>query len=255
MRRIEEVHEVLRLVAAGLNDCEISRRTGLPRTTIRDWRGGGQARLLAGGPTVSCPVCGHPAHDHSTVPGPSYAYLLGQYLGDGTISSGQKGVYRLRIICCLDYLNIVMECARAMGDVLPDNRVGIQVLRSHAAEVHAYSKQLICLFPQAGPGRKHERKIELAGWQQRIVDEHPQQFLRGLIHSDGCRFINRIRHPNKTYEYPRYCLTNASRDIRGLFCATCDQLGIEWRQMNARNISVARRDSVARMDEFIGPKR
>jgi hypothetical protein len=32
-------------------------------------------------------------------------------------------------------------------------------------------------------------------------------------------------------------------------------LGIEWRQMNRYNISVARSESVARLDEFIGPKR
>jgi hypothetical protein len=38
-----------------------------------------------------------------------------------------------------------------------------------------------------------------------------------------------------------------------LFTDTCDQLGIGWRQMNARNISVARREAVERMDEFVGP--
>jgi hypothetical protein len=30
--------ETLALVEAGLNDCEISRRLGIPRGTIRDWR-------------------------------------------------------------------------------------------------------------------------------------------------------------------------------------------------------------------------
>ena len=30
--------EALRLVAAGVNDCEIARRLGVPRTTVRDWR-------------------------------------------------------------------------------------------------------------------------------------------------------------------------------------------------------------------------
>src|SRR6266508_5667066 len=30
--------EAMRLVAAGINDCEISRRIGIPRSTIRDWR-------------------------------------------------------------------------------------------------------------------------------------------------------------------------------------------------------------------------
>ncbi|MGH2786246.1 MAG: hypothetical protein ACRDJ1_13375 [Actinomycetota bacterium] len=50
------------------------------------------------------------------------------------------------------------------------------------------------------------------------------------------------------------CQISRATGIRWLFTDSCDQLGIEWRQMNARNISVARRDSVALMDTFIGPK-
>jgi hypothetical protein len=32
-------------------------------------------------------------------------------------------------------------------------------------------------------------------------------------------------------------------------------MGIEWRQNNRNNLSVARRASVARLDEVVGPKR
>ena len=45
-----------------------------------------------------------------------------------------------------------------------------------------------------------------------------------------------------------------SPDVLALFCTTCDQLGLRWPRSNARNVSVARRPSVERMDEFIGPK-
>lgn len=79
--------------------------------------------------------------------------------------------------------------------------------------------------------------------------------LRGLIHSDGTRGLNTIKHPQKTYAYPRYQFCNHSADIRAIFCEYCDKLGIEWRQMNRFNISVARSESVARLDQFIGPKR
>jgi hypothetical protein len=61
--------------------------------------------------------------------------------------------------------------------------------------------------------------------------------------------------PKKTYWYPRYSFTSHSEDIRGLFCECCEKVGVEWRQMNRWNISVARRDSVALMDRFIGAKR
>lgn len=95
----------------------------------------------------------------------------------------------------------------------------------------------------------------LEPWQREIVDAYPWRFLRGLIQSDGCRGLNTIRHPNKTYAYPRYQFSNRSDDIRNLFCEYCDRVGVEWRRMNRWNISVARRESVALMDRYIGPKR
>ena len=77
------------------------------------------------------------------------------------------------------------------------------------------------------------------------MDEHPEDFVRGLIHSDGCRSINRVRRSfnggERWYEYPRYNFTNVSLDIQRLFTDTLDRLGIAWTQMNRKNISVARR--------------
>jgi hypothetical protein len=98
---------------------------------------------------------------------------------------------------------------------------------------------------------KHTRSIVLADWQQEMVDRFPAPFLRGLIHSDGCRVLNWVNGK----PYPRYHFTNESSDIRALFGRACDRLGIEWRQNNRKNLSVARRESVARLDEFVGPKR
>ncbi len=82
--------------------------------------------------------------------------------------------------------------------------------------------------------------------------------VRGLIHSDGCRFINPIKRRSKNglkrYEYTRYVLTNASSDIRTIFTDSLDALDVEWRVMNARNISVAQKASVFALDQFVGPK-
>ena len=64
-------------------------------------------------------------------------------------------------------------------------------------------RQWPCLFPQHAPGRKHHRKIELVDWQREIVDEKPGPFLRGLIHTDGWRGVNRVRVKGKEYSYPR----------------------------------------------------
>jgi hypothetical protein len=126
--------------------------------------------------------------------------------------------------------------------------------------VYSYAPHWIDAFPQAGPGRKHERSIGLADWQRDVVDRHPRQFVRGLIHSDGCRTVNRFKTKLPSgriaeYEYPRYFFSNLSADIRALFCEYCERLGVRWTQSNHRNISVAHRRSVAILDEFIGPKR
>jgi hypothetical protein len=87
--------------------------------------------------------------------------------------------------------------------------------------------------------------------EEAIVERETEVFLRGLIHSDGCRCINRVYGK---YYYPRYLFSQVSDDIRAIFCAACDRLGIEWRLNKWNSVSIARRDSVARLDEFIGPK-
>jgi hypothetical protein len=183
-----------------------------------------------------------------------YSYLLGPYLGDGHLSEYRGGVYRLRISLDERYDHIFMWCVQAIYAVMPNNRVGYTPAPG-CSVVGSYSKRWIELFPQHGPGKKHERPIVLERWQQAIVDRHPHELLRGLIHSDGSRFTNRVRVKGKEYAYPRYNFTNHSADIRQIFTNTCDQLGIAWRQMNAVNISIARRESVAALDAFIGPKR
>ncbi len=96
-------------------------------------------------------------------------------------------------------------------------------------------------------------------WQDQLTRANPQRLLRGLIHSDGCRCVNRFRTKlpsgrKAEYEYPRYFFSNLSADIRQIFCDHCDLLGIRWTQSNPRNISVSDRRSVALLDDFIGPK-
>jgi hypothetical protein len=178
------------------------------------------------------------------------------YLGDGYIVATRNGGYRLIVAMDGRYRNLITECVETIRTVVPGAGPYVQARKnSGCIWVIKTSKQWPCLFPQHGPGRKHERPIVLTDWQQGLVEREPERFLRGLIHSDGCRSLNRIRHGERVYAYPRYTFSNASADIRKLFCDTCDLLGIEWRVMNARNISVARRASVARLDEFVGPKR
>jgi hypothetical protein len=137
-----------------------------------------------------------------------------------------------------------------MQAVMPRNRVLVQRLRSRAVEIGCYSKLWPLMFPRYGPGRKHERKIELAPWQQEIVERHPKEFLRGLIHSDGCRVLNRVNGK----DYPRHFFSQVSDDIRRLFCDACRRLGIVYTHNNWTTVSIAHTPGVALLDSFIGPK-
>ena len=187
----------------------------------------------------------------------AYLYLLGQYLGDGHIRPSGRS-HCLSITCCTDYPGIMREVERAIPLVIcaavfhrgrPD--VG-------CINVESTTKHWLCAFPQAGPGRKHTRPIVLEPWQVALVDADPRPLIRGLIHSDGWRGTNwttkTVGGTTKRYTYPRYQFSNRSDDIRGIFTDALEQLGIAWRQSNQWTISVARRDAVAMLDTFVGPK-
>jgi hypothetical protein len=187
----------------------------------------------------------------------AYAYLLGAYLGDGCISSHPRGVYRLRITCDQKYPDIIDEVANRVVVVRGVERVGF-ARKKGCIDVYAFWKHWPCVFPQHGPGRKHDRPIKLADWQETIVLAHPKALLRGLVHSDGNRHINEVvrqlRSGSRGYQYPRYMFTNASTDILAIFTGALDLLGVHWTRTTARDISVARRRDVAFLDTFIGPK-
>ena len=189
----------------------------------------------------------------------SYSYLLGMYLGDGCVSATHR-TYQLVVACDAAYPQIIEDCWAAMMLTLLPRRVAQHrhpVARS--VRVVGASPRWPEAFPQHGPGRKHDRRIELAAWQREIVDRHPHEFLRGLLHSDGCRTVNRFKTKLPSgrvaeYAYPRWFFSNRSADIRGLFCEYCERLGIRWTQSNPRNISVSHRRSVALLDSFVPAK-
>ena len=116
-----------------------------------------------------------------------------------------------------------------------------------------------CLFPQHGPGRKHERELGMAAWQWTVVERHPADFLRGLFHSDGCRVNNWARRTvagaPKRYDYPRWQFVNNSAEIREWCCRALDLVDVGWRQSSWKTISVSTRAGVARLDELHGIKR
>jgi hypothetical protein len=249
-----KVDLALRLSGFGILDRENAQICGTSIGAIRHWRRGSRRTSTTGkqGRSVCCPRC-----DRISLDEPAYAYLLGLYLGDGWITRGRRNVYALSIVCSDCWPGLMAAAEATMSAVMPTSRV-FRVQRTGCTEVKSTSKHWLCLFPQHGPGRKHCRRIELEPWQQTIVRASPGAFARGLFHSDGCRFTNRVRRSrvegDRWYEYPRYMFTNESRDILEICGSTLDQLGVSWRFSRRNTISVARREAVARLDQFVGPK-
>jgi hypothetical protein len=168
-----------------------------------------------------------------------------------------RRVWRLRISQDKRYPEIIERIRWAMTTV-SGSASGLAASPG-CFEIYSNWKHWFCLFPQHAPGPKHERKIALDPWQKELVRSYPHELLRGLIHSDGCRAINRVRRSwlnvTREYEYPRYMFSNRSAGIRDIFFVACETIGVEARLNNWFSISVARRASVAILDSFIGPKR
>jgi hypothetical protein len=180
--------------------------------------------------------------------GAPYGYLLGLYLGDGSLSLGARAVWRLRITLDSKYPAVIEHASAATAQVR-GRRPGVTV-REGCVDVSSYWKHWVCCFPQHGSGAKHDRDVRLQPWQQSVVIAWPEAFLSGLIHSDGCRCVNRV----KGRAYPRYFFSNESSQIRAMFTVACGLVGVDCRPAGRRNISVARRDSVALLDRLIDPK-
>ena len=245
MRSAEEFNNVHRLVAAGINDCAIARLTGIPRTTVRDMRRrpGIRPRNMTG--SLDCAI----EHDFASLAAAPYCYLLGLYLGDGCISR-QPRTFVLRVAWIRSIPRLSNVVVRRSTLLMPAQRAGPLRRSDGCTDVWLCSKHWPCLFPQHGPGKKHTRRIVLESWQQALVDRATEEFIVGLIHSDGCRVVANDRGVMSI----RYHFSNRSEDILGLFTAALDALGIPWTRSTKYIVSVYRKAATARLDEFVGPK-
>ena len=149
----------LDLIAAGHNDCEVSRRLGVPRRTIVDWRR----------PTLRSER-EYPIADVSAVLAAAkpmrftdddYAELLGIYLGDGWISHGSSDA----AACASHWTRSIRASSarptRSIARCFPRNRVDVGLAGiGTGSNVSVYSSHLDVPVPAARPGKKaraHDR--------------------------------------------------------------------------------------------------
>src|SRR5689334_17512829 len=113
-----EVDRALGLLAERRSVKAVARETGINRATLQSWREG----LRPGAAHRARAKCLRCNRFKSPIPGATeyaYSYLLGLYLGDGTLSRHPRDVYRLRIFLDRAYPVIVGECEAAVAIVMP----------------------------------------------------------------------------------------------------------------------------------------
>lgn len=153
----------------------------------------------------------------------------------------------MRVTCAADWPLVIDLVDQSMGTVLPTNVVG-HVQREGCVEVGMSSKRWPALVPQHAGGKKHLRKLALRDWQAAIVfDAHPDLFVCGLLHSDGCRSMNNVSTRGRAYSYPRYFLSNRSEDIHEMFARALERLDITSTR-SGWNQSIAKRRDVMLLD-------
>ncbi|MFZ0042902.1 MAG: hypothetical protein WAK93_16450 [Solirubrobacteraceae bacterium] len=244
--------EVRSLFNTGLSDRAIARQTGVPPGTVSRWHRAD---------TVPSTVLRSTLDEQWLIADPRrYCYLLGAYLGDGTVCHQPPGFWELRIINDRRYRAVSAEILDAMRATFPGGSTGMWPASGEEADIlHVAHPAIPRAFPQRGPGRKHQRRIGLTDWQLELTHAHPDALVRGLIHSDGCRCINSFKTKLPSgrvagYSYVRYFFTNHSADIRDIFAEHCGLLGVRVTQPNHRNLAVSHRKGVAILERLIGPK-
>lgn len=269
MLSIDELAQIKSLKDMGFAKCKVSNQLNISYSTVNYWW---NRELDIFTEPDKCPeyirLISEPLTTIDTQYQSTYSYVLGIYLGDGYINLHNKKyqVFKFRIFQDSKYPNLINEHISSLGllfkDCIPN--VYLPHKNSNCRAITVYSKIIPILFPQWQGGRKDERLINLEHWQLSIIDKFPHHFIKGLIQSDGCRYI----HRNNKYEYPKYNFTNSSTDIVTLFMRACNLIDVHptVHTRPSRNfegdisdkfkitVTVNKREDVAILDSFIGPK-
>lgn len=210
------VDSALAASSAGMLDADNAALHGVAVKTIRRWRRLYQRRGQERGQQHLAPPC--PRCDGASLDRAAYAALLGWYLGDGHITEGRRAVFNLHVFNDQRYVDLNRGILDLMRRVKPGSRPHTRLVPGCVVSTVSW-KHWPCLFPQHGPGRKHEREITLEDWQSAIVQAFPGDFLRGLFHSDGARVRNWatrvVAGEKRRYDYPRWQFPSLGPSSRG----------------------------------------
>ena len=220
-----QINQVKSLFEDGKNKSEISRITGIPRGTLKQWIQPTYIRKTDKPRNSYSPITDFESYLDSEEKKKAYSFILGVYLCDGVISTFKTlRAPSIRLFNDTKYPINTKEWKDKLQIILPENSVNVHKNRnSNCYIVLAYSRKLLDLFPQYGEGKKHDRKLTLSSWQQKILDEYPDDFIRGCMQSDGCIYSQNI---SDKLSYKRFSFVNKSEDIMEFFLYALKLKGI-----------------------------
>lgn len=175
-----------------------------------------------------------------------YNFILGLYIGDGCITKNRMS-YKLRIVQDKKYQNSIQEISCVLNDFFQKSSTVTQ--REGCSVVTIFDKYLPLYFPQHGPGKKHDRKIELSDFQIKNIDYG--NLMRGLFVSDGSYYL-------AVKKYERYNFTNKSLEIINIFRDCLNHFDIlhKWRikPNGIYIVEIQKKSEVIKMKEIVGVK-
>lgn len=234
----------------GILDRENAAICGVSVAAIRHWRRG--SRRSGDQDAPRCPRCYGRQLDEI-----AYAYLLGLYLGDGHLTVSKNGVWALSISCCDgwpgSWRKPAWPCPRSCPpprySPLPERAAPRS--RAHPSTGCACSRSM----GQAGntSAKSSWSRGRRRSWQSTLATSRAAfSTLTAAGRSTGSG--GRSRTATGGTSTRAISFVNHSADIHRLCGQALDRLEVLWRFSKPTTISVARRKSVARLDQFVGPK-
>lgn len=217
---------------------EVSKMTGIPRSTIRDWFKNKEYYFDKEDYSFDSIVIKYNY---------AYYYTLGLYLGDGSISKTER-TYRLRITLDAKYNDVINYAKEQLKVLFPHNKVGT-LTDVGCTILYVYSNNLKELFPQHDLKKKHERKIELSDAQ--IKNMNYSALLKGLFHSDGSYY--------RSGNYFFYNFRNKSIDIANIFRDALLKMNIHNNlthdaHKNIYTVNIYKKEDVVKLESIVGTK-
>ena len=253
MRTQEEYQKVLLLKKENKNNCEISRITGIPRCTVRDWVNKPQKNLSDNdflenkrNKYKNCIMFGEKKQKEKFIK--AYSYILGLYLGDGYIDFYPRSL-RLRIFLDSKYVKLNDFVEKVLRFLFFKNKIykGFHG-NKNCIYFSVYAKELESLFPHLGKGKKYNREIVFEDWQKNVLSG--AELLMGLIHSDGCCYFSD--------GLMNFNFTNMSQDIHKIFQKYCTLYGIKFTISHKNGIvfrtNINKREDVRKLYNMVGNK-